>query len=187
MKRSLIAAFTLFSTVLGLTLFLGTTSGYAQGGGSKIKSGSEIAPVPLNLEGLNPALVRLGSYIVNAQGGCNDCHTAPPYAEGGDPFLGQPEVINAAGYLAGGAAFGPFISRNLTPNRLGLPGGLTLAEFIEVMRVGTDFEERHPEISPLLQVMPWPVYGKMSDRELQAIYEFLRAIPCVGSVARCGS
>jgi hypothetical protein len=68
-----------------------------------------------------------------------------------------------------------------------MPAGLTLAEFIEVMREGTDFKNRHPEISPLLQIMPWPVYGKMSDRELQAIYEYLRAIPCVGSAERCGA
>jgi hypothetical protein len=27
--------------------------------------------------------------------------------------------------------------------------------------------------------MPWPVYGKMSDRELEAIYEYLRAIPSI--------
>ena len=33
--------------------------------------------------------------------------------------------------------------------------------------------------------MPWPVFGKMSDRELQAVYEYLRAIPCVGSAERC--
>jgi len=25
--------------------------------------------------------------------------------------------------------------------------------------------------------MPWPVYGKMTDNDLKAIYEFLRAIP----------
>ena len=43
--------------------------------GSRIQRGEELAPVPLNLNGLNPALVREGSYIVNAQGGCNDCHT----------------------------------------------------------------------------------------------------------------
>jgi len=188
MKRSLIAAFTLFSTVFGLTLLLSTTSGYAQGGGSKIKAGSDLAPVPLNLKGLNPALVRLGSYIVNAQGGCNDCHTSPPYAEGGDPFLGQPEVINAAGYLAGGTEFFPGVtSRNLTPRANGRPAGFTLAQFIEAMREGTDIRMRHPDISPLLQVMPWPVYGNMSDRELEAIYEFLRAIPCVGDADRCGS
>jgi hypothetical protein len=39
--------------------------------------------------------VREGSYIVNAQGGCNDCHTVPSYAAGGNPFLGEPEVISA--------------------------------------------------------------------------------------------
>jgi hypothetical protein len=31
----------------------------------------------------------------------------------------------------------------------------------------------------LLQVMPWPVYRNMTDRDLRAIYEYLRAIPCV--------
>lgn len=42
---------------------------------SRIERGFEIAPVPLNLEGKNPALVGLGSYIVNTEG-CNDCHSA---------------------------------------------------------------------------------------------------------------
>ena len=176
----------MFGAALGIALFLGSADGHAQG--SSIQRGAEIAPVSLNMAGLNPALVRQGSYIVNAQGGCNDCHTAPPYADGGDPFLGQPEEINADGYLAGGGVFGPFISRNLTPRASsGLPAGLTLEQFVEVMRLGTDFKNRHPQISPLLQVMPWPVYGKMSDRELHAIYEFLRAIPCVGDSDRCGS
>jgi hypothetical protein len=146
--------------------------------GSTIQRGAAVAPVPLNMAGLNPALVREGSYIVNAQGGCNDCHTVPSYAVGGNPFIGQPEVVNAACYLAGGAAFGPFVSRNLTPRANGLPAGRTLAEFKEIMHAGTDF--RTPsDGTPILQVMPWPVYGKMSDRELAAIYEFLRAIPMI--------
>jgi hypothetical protein len=25
--------------------------------------------------------------------------------------------------------------------------------------------------------MPWPTFGKMSERDLRAIYEYLRAIP----------
>jgi hypothetical protein len=29
----------------------------------------------------------------------------------------------------------------------------------------------------LLQVMPWPVYGQMTDRDLQAIYLYLSALP----------
>jgi len=179
MTKTLIGAVTVFGAAFGFVLFLGSAEGHAQGR-SSIQQGAEIAPVPLKLEGLNPALVRLGSYIVNAQGGCNDCHTAPPYADGGNPFFGQPEIINADGYLAGGQVFGPFTSRNLTPRAsTGRPAGLTLDQFVEVLRQGTDFKNRHPEISPLLQVMPWPVYGKMSDRELHAIYEYLRAIPCL--------
>ncbi|HEX9671010.1 MAG TPA: hypothetical protein VGC93_16180 [Thermoanaerobaculia bacterium] len=39
----------------------------------RIIRGFNIAPVPLKLRGRNRALVGLGSYIVNAQGGCNDC------------------------------------------------------------------------------------------------------------------
>ena len=31
----------------------------------------------------------------------------------------------------------------------------------------------------LLQIMPWPIDQNMSDSDLQAIYEYLRAIPCV--------
>ena len=128
------------------------------------------------MDGLNPALVREGSYIVNAQGGCNDCHTVPSYAAGGNPFLGEPEVINAPCYLAGGAVFGPFVSRNITPRANGLPANRTLEQFKEIMHEGTDF---FGGATPILQVMPWPVYGKMSDRELAAIYEFLRAIPSI--------
>jgi hypothetical protein len=153
----------------------------AQGGENRVQRGFQIAPVPLDLVGLNAELVGLGSYIVNAQGGCNDCHTAPPYSPGGDPFFGQPERINAAGYLAGGVPFGPFLSRNLTPRANGRPANLTKDQFLLVMRTGVDLKNRHPEISPLLQVMPWPVYGKMLERDLEAVYEYLRAIPSLPS------
>ena len=128
----------------------------------------------LNLAGKNPALVGLGSYIVNGQGGCNDCHTHPSYAQGGNPFLGQPEQINADQYLAGGRVFGPAaVSRNLTPDHTGKPAGLTFAEFRHLLHTGQDPDAP----GKLLQVMPWPVYGKMTDLDLRAIYEFLSAIP----------
>src|SRR5438094_6482828 len=42
---------------------------------SRIKAGFRIAPVPLNFKGKNRERVGLGSYLVNAVGGCNDCHT----------------------------------------------------------------------------------------------------------------
>jgi hypothetical protein len=149
------------------------TSAQDDGPQSEIQRGFEIAPVPLNLNGKNRAWVGLGSYIVNAQGGCNDCHTHPSYAEGGDPYIGQPKQINAAQYLSGGRQFGPFTSRNLTPDLAGLPAGLTFNQFLNVLHTGAD-----PEMpGQLLQVMPWPVYGDMTDRDLRAVYEYLRAIP----------
>jgi len=142
----------------------------------RIQRGFTIAPVPLNLRGKNVAFVGLGSYIVNGQGGCNDCHTNPPYAPGGNPFMGEPRKVNAARYLAGGTAFGPgIVSRNITPDANGLPGGLTFQEFLHVMRTGEDPD--HP--GELLQVMPWPVYGQMRWADLRAVYEYLRAIPSV--------
>ena len=143
---------------------------------ARIEQGFDIAPVRLDLRGKNRSLVGLGSYLVNAVGGCNDCHTNPPYANGGNPFMGQPKQVNAAHYLAGGMAFGPFISRNLTPED-GLPAGHTFDEFVQIIRHGTDFDQAHPQFGPLLQVMPWPVYQDMTDHDLRAIYEYLSAIP----------
>ncbi len=158
----------------------GARADEGEGSESRIRQGLAIAPVPLNLRGKNKALVGLGSYIVNAQGVCSDCHTAPPFDDGANPFMGEPERINAAGYLGGGTSFGPFVSRNLTPDKTGRPlGGAPLSEFMDIMRTGVDPDAAHPQFGPYLQVMPWPVFSKMTDRDLRAIYEYLSAIPCV--------
>ena len=34
-----------------------------------------------------------------------------------------------------------------------------------------------PEDDDILQVMPWPLYQWKTDRELKAMYEYLRVIP----------
>ncbi|HVJ08139.1 MAG TPA: hypothetical protein VM554_07130 [Acidisarcina sp.] len=143
---------------------------------SRIKQGFAISPVPLNMAGKNRALVGLGSYLVNAVGDCSGCHTNPEFVTGGDPYMHQKKVVNAAHFLAGGQHFGPFVSRNLTPEN-GLPEGHTFAEFVQIMRTGIDMDHLHPQISDLLQVMPWPTYQNMTDHELRAIYEYLSAIP----------
>ena len=176
---------------------------------SRIEQGFEIAPVHLNLEGKNRALVGLGSYIVNAQADCNGCHSAGPrteFAGGGNPFFGQPEKINPATYLGGGRDFGELvpppgigsahiISRNLTPTpKTGLPeGDRTFEEFLTILRTGKDFDHMHPTCTgapnsgcvpkpfdgDFLQIMPWPIQQHMTDHDIRAIYEYLRAIPCV--------
>ena len=146
----------------------------------QIFRGFEIAPVRLNLAGKDWALVGLGSYLVNTTG-CNDCHTYPNWANGANPYLGQPEQMNTQGYMAGGRPFGPdpvnpniqVVSANITPDKNGRPAGLTLGAFLHVMHTGYDPDDP----TRLLKVMPWPLYRWKTDRDLTAIYEYLRAIP----------
>jgi hypothetical protein len=174
----------------------------------KVAKGLAIAPVPLNLAGKDQNLVGYGSYLVNAVGDCNGCHSNGPateFAAGGNPYLSQhPTVVNPATYLAGGRDFGAFpdpngpfphiISRNLTPDNTGLPeGGNTFDVFVQIMRTGLDTDHVHPTCSgppdgkcipapfngDLLQVMPWPIQENMTDDDLRAIYTYLSAIPCV--------
>jgi hypothetical protein len=91
------------------------------------------------------------------------------------------------------------ISRNLTPDKSGRPeGGRTLEEFKQILRNGTDFDQIHPTCQsdtdpnialgicvppPVdgskLQVMPWPLFHNMTDHQIEAIYEYLSAIPCI--------
>lgn len=133
----------------------------------------------LNFAGKDWALVGLGSYLVNSTG-CNDCHTHPNYADNHNPYMGQPKQLNTDVYLSGGRIFGPVsnpiaVSANITPDRAtGRPAGLTLAGFLEVMHTGHDPRDAPGDI---LQVMPWPLYQWKTDRELTAMYEYLRVIP----------
>lgn len=131
--------------------------------------------IPLNLGKRDPLIVGLGSYLVNAVGGCNDCHTAPAYTQDPFAFLGAPKQINVPCYLAGGEAFGPFVSRDITPWEDGKPAGLTFDEFKHVIRTGEDPDNP----GQVLHVMPWPVYQTMSTGDLKAIYNYLLSIPAI--------
>jgi hypothetical protein len=123
------------------------------------------------------------------------------------PFT-PPKMENTATYLGGGRDFlqiGPIvsptvpphiISRNLTPDDSGLPEqGASFGEFVNSIRFGIDHDHLHPNCSAtittncfpppfngdLLQVMPWPAYQDWTDRDLLAVYEYLKAIPCIAS------
>ncbi|MBV8070841.1 MAG: hypothetical protein JO270_13110 [Acidobacteriaceae bacterium] len=206
---------------------------------SRIEKGFKIAPVPLNMAGKDRSLVGLGSYLVNAVGDCNGCHSsgAPPigfypFVTGKNPYFKQPAKVDPTVYLNGGGSFGTIgvvgtptgpngyagpaiISRNLTPDKNGRPEGHTLGEFKDIIRHGIDFDHVHPTCtaaqladiqnggtpaciptgpiptSPgqpdyqndpdgnLLQIMPWPTFSHMTDRDIEAIYEYLSAIPCI--------
>ena len=164
---------------------------------AKIAKGFQLSPVPLNLAGKDSNLVGYGSYLVNAAGDCNGCHSAGPetqYSAGENPFFSQFPRTNPATYLGGGYDFGAFpgpagpfphiVSRNLTPDKTGKPiGGDSLQEFLQIMRTGLDPDKLHPTCAGrpdgkclpapfngnLLQIMPWPVYANMTDGDLKAM------------------
>jgi hypothetical protein len=157
---------------------------------ARIFRGFEIAPVPLNLEG------KIGS----SWGSEATSSTRKAGAMTATPLRRTPRAAihfsesrrSAARYLAGGTPFGDPtdpntpVSRNLTPRAsTGLPAGLTWEQFRVVMRTGADLKHRPPFVpsadQDLLQVMPWPVYQDMIDRDLRAIYEYLRTIPSLPS------
>jgi len=144
--------------------------------GQKIVTGGAAAvlPITLNLAGKSATQVYTGSYIVNTQGSCADCHSCPTYKAGHNPFQGKSKQFNPTGYLAGGVAFGPFVSRNLTPDSTGKPAGMTLAQFKSTLRTGHSPDD---PAGVLLQVMPWPIVGQMSDTDLESVYAYLQSIP----------
>jgi hypothetical protein len=181
-----------------------------------IRTGLEVAGsmgIQLDMRNKDAGMVGLGSYIVNVAVDCNGCHTQSPateYLPTGNPYLRQPpegpflgaKQIDTARYLGGGQDFGVFpspngtvhiVSRNLTPDKSGLPeGGRSLEEFIRILRTGVDLDHAHPNCptnapqcllppfnGDVLQVMPWPAFQNLTERQLVAIYTYLSAVPCV--------
>jgi hypothetical protein len=201
----------------------------------RITQGFKINPVPLNLKGLDPKKVGIGSYWVNSAGNCDGCHggvlvsvpgqyTAAenpgnlPVSLGG-PYTGKasykgaipynpPATENPVAFLGGGINFNPggacdasgmggcgsteVLARNLTPDFATgkpLPEGNTLEHFKQTLRTGHDFQNvgltpgptsvSAPADGSKLQIMPWPALGSATDYDLEAIYEYLTAIPCI--------
>ncbi len=139
---------------------------------ARAKHGLDIAPVPLDLTGLDAAgieAVGQGSYLVNAVIDCSGCHNSPSQM-----------------YLAGGVQFvfdssGDFVySRNLTPDpTYGLK--LTEAQFIETLQTGRDWHPDQNAGDGQLIIMPWSNFRWLHTDDLKAIYAYLRAIPAVAT------
>lgn len=131
------------------------------------------------------------SKVVNANG----------FLAGGTPFGPFP---GTGKFIPAGSPPGLYVySRNLTPGCETAPcsnplpaGGMSFQDFLTVFRTGHDFDNAHPAcpnmgvlgciLSPpfdpsVLEVMPWPVFGNMTDDDIAAIYEYLKAVPCISN------
>lgn len=59
----------------------------------------------------------------------------------------------------------------------GLAGFVTGSPTRGVSDDDLDLDQAHPQYGPLLQVMPWSAFRKLTDEDIRAIYEYLSALP----------
>jgi hypothetical protein len=207
---------------------------------ARIAEGFKINPVPLNLKGLDPRMVGIGSYWVNSAGNCDGCHggaftavkgqftpaqnpanlpvslggtyTGNAVYNGAIPY-NPPATENPVAFLAGGNNFNrtgacdasgmgacgstELLARNLTPDfstGRPLPEANTLEHFKTTLRTGHDFQKVGlncpgpdcvvaPSDPSKLQIMPWPALGSGTDYDLESIYAYLSAIPCISDAS----
>lgn len=145
-------------------------------------------------EGREAALKR-GALLVKV-GGCQDCHTPFKMGPNGpekdvarglsghpeDLRLPTPPKLEAAWSWAGSATMTAFVgpwgqtyAANLTPDRETGIGAWTEKEFIQAMRTG-----RHVGVArPILPPMPWQAVGALPDKDLRAVFAYLKAQPAV--------
>jgi mono/diheme cytochrome c family protein len=102
-----------------------------------------------------------GKHMVMAVANCHECHTK---RDGIGNFVGEP--------LAGGTVFEEkgkptLISPNLTPDPTGRIFSWSQEDFIRRFRMGKTIPYSH---------MPWESFGRMTDTELKAIYNYLQTL-----------
>lgn len=116
-------------------------------------------------------LLAYGKYLVT-MASCAECHTQ---ADKGKKLPGME--------LAGGFKFqlpsGTVWSSNITPEAATGIGSWSKQAFVVRFRGHAGIEEPVVKAGELQTVMPWQMYGGMTDEDLGAIYDYLRTVPAV--------
>lgn len=134
----------------------------------------DLSALPANVQ----SLFGRGSYLVNAIGRCNECHTNPAR----NPTT---KKINTAAYLAGGMVFPapagltaqPTLKRSMSRNLCGASNGYTApfpdfaATFASGLRAGRTPAE------PLAWPMPTWALRNLATPDLEAVFTYLRLLP----------
>ena len=137
-----------------------------------------------------------GKYLVDTSG-CHDCHTPFKMGPNGPApdmermLSGHPEslqmppvpalqqgpwlVVSSATNTAHAGPWGVSFTANLTPDRDTGLGQWTANDFKDTIRTGRHMGRGRPVLPP----MPIPVYNNFTDRDLEAIFAYLRTIPAV--------
>jgi len=142
--------------------------------------------------------IKRGEYLVNF-GGCNDCHTPklmsakgpqpdPARLLSGHPANGQipplpppgligpnPDqwaTITNSSFTVWVGPWGTSYAANLTPDVATGLGGWTADQFAKTMRTGKHLGVGRPMLPP----MPWFNVAVLNDRDLRAMFAYLKSI-----------
>ncbi|WP_395702072.1 diheme cytochrome c-553 [Aquabacterium sp.] len=144
------------------------------------------------------ATVARGQYLVTT-GGCHDCHTPMKMGPNGpEPDMsralsGHPQqlemppapqlpegpwlAVSSATNTAFSGPWGVSFTANLTPDAQTGLGAWSLRDFQQTIRTGRHLGRGRPVLPP----MPIPAYRNFNDRDLAAIYAYLRTVPAVSN------
>jgi len=120
-------------------------------------------------------------------------------------------IIDHTTFVAGGQNFGAVDSKNLTPSPNGnvatptsstpyyAEGGIDWITYWGVLHNGVDIDQlltqcssgtkgpagcvEAPANAYVLQVMPWPAIRLLTDNDLNAVWQYLSAIPCTTNLS----
>ncbi len=113
-----------------------------------------------------------GQYLVEHVAGCGDCHT--PIDAAGHPW----QWMVLAGGVRFDLPFGAVYTRNITPDSATGIGSWTDAEIVTAIRTGISPAHAYPNAddAKLFPIMPYWLYGHLSDNDAQDIVAFLRTV-----------
>jgi mono/diheme cytochrome c family protein len=142
------------------------------------------------------AQIARGKYLMSTSG-CMDCHTPMKMGASGPEwdmarlYSGHPEqlvmppvpalpegpwlVVSSATNTAWAGPWGVSFTANLTPDAETGLGRWTEQDFVQTIRTGRHMGRGRAVLPP----MPIPVYSNFTDRDLKAIFAYLRTIPPV--------
>lgn len=140
--------------------------------------------------------VERGRYLVTVLA-CNDCHTPFKMGPNGpEPDMsrmlsGHPQDllmpdppqlpegpwgwVGAATNTAFAGPWGVSYATNITPDENTGVGIWTEEIFLSTMKSGKHWGASRPILPP----MPWPSYSQLTDKDLKAVFAYLRSIPAM--------
>jgi hypothetical protein len=120
--------------------------------------------------------VAWGKYLTTV-GNCRNCHTPVD-----DKHRPLPGLEFSGGLEFAHKVFGTVMTANLTPHETGM-GSRTREQFIAMFKAFASPEAQEMKVEPTANtLMPWLSFAKMSEKDLGAIYDYLKTVPPIANV-----